>query len=327
MRLAEFGDNDYAVRVAADLSRALFRYRADTAIRRITEAVDQNVEEIGERPIEEARRPLRGLDAVYGAGLVWVEDRTQAVVLLDIHAAHLDTPVTDRDAVPGSPSRLNYRSEIGNLVANLLDGTPDVWAILITEPQPQFATVETATGPSRTGTFGVVVHPQTQGTWAQDLITTAGHIAPSSGQAVVRDLQQNQGNVVWSQDPACASAPIPCVDFALIDPQQAGITGTSAVKLGRSAPSQQVEVHGAVTKVGTSYTMGFTPALYVPSATGMWAQTYFTGTQCSRKGDSGAPVFEPGTNTVVGHVVGASPPMMSFIQDLDTQLRATNCKL
>ncbi|MFE5284764.1 hypothetical protein ACFRAQ_07300 [Nocardia sp. NPDC056611] len=325
MRLAEFGDNDYAVTVAADLSQALFRYRADTAIRRIAEAADHNVEDIGERAIEEARRPLQGLDTVYGAGLVWVEDRTQAVVLLD--ATNLDTYVVDHDAAPGFPTRLNYRSEIGNLIEDLLGGTPDVWAIPITEPQPQFATVETVTGPSRTGTFGVVVHPRSPGTWAQDLITTAGHVAPSSGQAVVHDSQRNQGNVVWSQDPACASAPTPCVDFALIDPKNAGITATSAVNLGRSAPSQQVEVRGAVTKVGTSYTMGFTPALYVPSVTGMWAQTYFTGTQCSRKGDSGAPVFEPGTNTVVGHVVGASPPMMSFIQDIDTQLRATNCKL
>ena len=148
--------------------------------------------------------------------------------------------------------------------------------------------------------------------------------------AQVTDAAGALGNVIWSHDPAVTAGPAPAADVALIAPQQ-GMIGPASFAINgmrNSMPRDNVEVHGGVTALGTSETMGLiVPGMYVPSMSGMWANLYFTTTAASVPGDSGAAVLAAGTSDIVGHIVSGAAGLTSYFQSIDVQLQATGCVL
>ena len=67
--------------------------------------------------------------------------------------------------------------------------------------------------------------------------------------------------------------------------------------------------------------------VHLPSMAGMWADSYITLQSISQAGDSGAPVFLQGTNTLIGHLVGGAPGVISFVQAIEVALKATGATL
>jgi hypothetical protein len=64
-----------------------------------------------------------------------------------------------------------------------------------------------------------------------------------------------------------------------------------------------------------------------PETPGLWGDSFETFGTISAEGDSGAPVTLAGTDSLVGHLVGASGTFCSYIQDIDYQLMATGATL
>jgi hypothetical protein len=65
--------------------------------------------------------------------------------------------------------------------------------------------------------------------------------------------------------------------------------------------------------------MGLSGFLAMPSYGGTCGDTYFTTTQITNPGDSGGPVLLG--SDIIGHVVGASPGVTSYVQDISYQIR------
>jgi hypothetical protein len=103
--------------------------------------------------------------------------------------------------------------------------------------------------------------------------------------------------------------------------------GPTISAAGTAGAGDNLRIHGATTGQTATQVMGFTPFLYVPSMAGMWGQLYFTTAGVTQGGDSGGPVLLDGTDQLVGHLVGASGVITSYIQAIDIQLKAVGATL
>jgi hypothetical protein len=325
MRMADFADDESSAGAAAQLSRVLLRHRVTSQLATINRTFPPgmafDVEEFPQpKPMGAAPEPL---DLVYGAGVMSIDytytgsgRRTSPVLLCDRR-------IYDSPAEPGSLEPIRSSQSLRDLFRG--EEYEDTLIYVIPEPVPSFAIGEGVNGPGTFGTLGAVVTEKSGA--CRQLICTAGHVAGVG--STVTDTHAITGNVVWSHNPGATASVAPAADVALIEPITAGF-GAALVAINgssRSQPGSRVEVHGAITPHGTSQTMGFTSALFVPQMAGMWAQLYFTTTAASASGDSGAPVLAAGTNDIIGHVVGGAPGLTSFIQSIEAQLQATNAKL
>jgi hypothetical protein len=88
---------------------------------------------------------------------------------------------------------------------------------------------------------------------------------------------------------------------------------SSAVHAG---PANQITV---LSTSNTGTIMGLSQFLYMQSPNATCGDTYFTTTEITQPGDSGGPVLLG--NNLIGHVVGASPKVTSYVQDVAYQLR------
>jgi hypothetical protein len=96
-----------------------------------------------------------------------------------------------------------------------------------------------------------------------------------------------------------------------------GISMTGAIANAATAgPAANVTVL-STGQVGVI--MGLSQFLYMPAQNATCGDTYFTTSEISSPGDSGGPVLSG--QDLIGHVVGASPNVTSFIQDVAYQLR------
>lgn len=316
MRLADFGADGSSVRAALALNQQLLLHRGDAVA---TERNLFGIDELGDYTPREARRPLEGLDAVFGVGVVWESGSATEPVLL------VDEQFLGTQAEPGRVLSVQQFSGLAGLLGQLVPDLPRTRVIPLPEPLPHFASGAQSAGITQSGTFGAVFRES--GIAGRSLITTAGHVAPFG--TTVRDTAGHAGHVVWSHDPAAVAGIGAAADIALVDPAPFGISpgGVSFNGTTQSQPGGAIEVRGAQTLFGQSLTMGFVPALFVPAMAGMWGQVYFTTGGCSVPGDSGAPVVAPGSNEIIGHVVGGAVGITSYIQSIDIQLRATGCVL
>jgi hypothetical protein len=238
-----------------------------------------------------------------GAGLIWDGKRLRIVTLVDGSRAGLDLGVR----IP-----LNQSPIIAARVADALRGRPE-WTSLIDvlsikPPERQVSPGGPITGPS-VGTIG------TQVTWNSGRgFVTAGHVAPSVHATVVEG-HTHIGAVAWSNDPTGHGTAIE-PDLAVIELLH-GVTLTNPI--ARAATAGPAATINILSSKVSGIIMGMSQFLFMPRQNATCGDTYFTTGQITLGGDSGGPVML-GTD-VIGHVVGASPGVTTFIQDVHYQLR------
>jgi hypothetical protein len=238
-----------------------------------------------------------------GTGLGWVKGQLRILVLVDSDRTEL---------APGTVSSLREVSAIQARVASAMGGLPpwsnlvDVFAV--TSPRRQLAPGATITG-SAQGAIG------TQVRWNSGVgFVTAGHVAPRVNMTVY-DGSTAIGTVAWSNDPAGHGTAVE-PDVAIVE-LQAGLSMQSTLAGPVSAgPAAMITV---LASGNAGQVMGLSQYLYMPSQNATCGDTYFTTAQITQSGDSGGPVLL--NNDLIGHVVGASPNVTSYVQDVSYQLR------
>jgi hypothetical protein len=191
----------------------------------------------------------------------------------------------------------------------------------VQEPEPQAVSCRCG---SRIGTFGVAVLTQAY-THAR---LTAGHVANPVGAHVVDEEGSVVGIVSFCEDPATAPASKMCADVAVIElPEQRSLSRDEYKGVGYGLAGDGVTMYGS-RKTSETKLFCYTPWIAVPYLAGFWAHVYLTQTAISEPGDSGASVvLTESPNLPIGHVVGASRPATTYIQDLDFQLAISNTRL
>jgi len=166
--------------------------------------------------------------------------------------------------------------------------------------------------------LGTVGAPVTWG--ASRGVLTAGHVAGPVGSAAYM-AGVRIGDVVFSRDPTGLGhqpdADVAVVELAAgIAPISGSITAAASIS---DAPSVEV-----LQQHGRQYTtvIGKAAWLYVPGYNATYADAYLTLAEVTQPGDSGAPMLAAGTTHVVGHVIGSSPGVTSYVQDIALQLAA-----
>ncbi len=150
---------------------------------------------------------------------------------------------------------------------------------------------------------------------------TAGHVAPTIGQTVY-EAGAAVGTVLWANDPNNTGAN-PEADFAVVelDPG-ASFSTTNAPYITGAAhdPLSFVSGAGHPPPATPATIMGYCVSWALPSYNATLGEAYLTSQQISASGDSGAPVHLA-SGELIGHVVGASPGILTIVQDLDFQLQ------
>jgi hypothetical protein len=153
----------------------------------------------------------------------------------------------------------------------------------------------------------------------------AGHVAPTVG-AVVSQRGNPVGTVVWANNPTGHGASAEA-DFAVAEllPKAAFHSPYSTRVKGRPYDSVQlVKANGP--PFPSSRLMGMFVSMALPAHNSTLGDTYATLAQISSAGDSGAPVILS-SGELLGHVIGASPGITTFIQDLSYQIGAASAAL
>jgi hypothetical protein len=240
---------------------------------------------------------------VFGAGLIWYANQLKIAVLADAKYSGSE---------PGVPIPLVSSPTVNSWVADALGGLPQWFSLIsvvgIYPPERQIAPGGSITGPS-VGTIGAQVR------WnSGNGFLTAGHVAPAV-HAGVFDGATQIGTVVWSNDPTGHGVTVE-PDVAVIE-LQPGVTIINPIPGKATAgPTATITV---LSSSNSGVIMGLSQFLFMPSQNATCGDTYFTTGQITTGGDSGGPVMLG--NDVIGHVVGASPGITSFVQDVDYQLR------
>jgi hypothetical protein len=231
--------------------------------------------------------------------------------------------LVDESFSPPAPTDL-YRSPASDLLKELIDvPLPKSTLILgIAPPIPQYRRSFVCNG--RAGTLGAeVVTPASNAG-----VLTAGHAAAPVGAAVIDAISdESLGIVTFTEDPMTAPATMLCADVAVIEtnstyePLEVKPKGPE-----RALPGYPVTMYGS-SGTESSGIFAYSPWLHVPMMAGMWANIYMTHNAISQHGDSGAMVLLQGEDRIIGHVVGASPGMMTYVQDIEYQLATSHTKL
>lgn len=318
MDLVTFATDDHAATLALRAARGLL---VEATRQTQTEATAFAVEAT-QIDLARASFQMHGLRAepvILASGVVKApsDDRHHPVVLVN-RSLLAEPPEIDVLASVGDSE------SVTRALSKVLAEPPprDFLFLAVDPPVPQFFPSEQVTASGTTGTLGACVTAAS----AQDGILTAGHVAPLG--TTVHDSSGTNGQVTYSHNPATVAGVVPAADVAVIEHvPHVAVTGppisTAASAEGRAA----VEIHGAASGIVTTEVMGFTPFLYVPSMAGMWGQVYFTTAGVTQAGDSGSPTLLSGTETLIGHLVGASGHLTSYIQAIDLQLHASGSTL
>jgi len=195
-------------------------------------------------------------------------------------------------------------------------------------PEPHFGPADGAKSSGNFGTLGTLVTTN-QGTLG---ILTAGHVAPILT-ARVHSNGEQVGSVVYTASPLTSAPGVACDDVAVVEIDPAALPSATSFSASVAPPitmSRVVAANSGQRLVRYSTRgqqadgiLAKAPWLDSPNLVGMWRDVYMTFGPISIQGDSGAPVLVEGTNEIVGHVVGGSPGFSSYIQDINTQLTAS----
>lgn len=251
--------------------------------------------------------PFGTFFGIFGVGLMFQKNVVVAVVLMDDKQVGKSFEPVSLLSVQSAKNALDVLFGQG-----AESWATNVFALGITAPELHVSPADDVMAPNP-GTCGSHVR------WGNSQgLLTAGHVGSLLLSAAYSKGTQI-GQVVFSCNPANTGAQVGA-DVALIElnhgvPLITTITGTAQVEptnnlLVMNRNRQQVQV------------MGKANWLTIPSANGTYGEIYFTMGGVTQAGDSGAAVLLQGTQRVIGHVVGGSTGMTSYIQDIDYQLQA-----
>jgi hypothetical protein len=255
-----------------------------------------------------------GLALTPGAGLIWHNNWLAISILADV--ARVNSAATDAQLVAGQVVPLEGIAVLRERVAQALRGQPRwMWKIMvlgINEPSLQVSPGQVITGPHK-GTVGTPVK------WsAGSGFMTAGHVTPSVGTDVFENTMKI-GSVAWANDPAHHGTSIE-PDVAVVELLSGMSASSNLTGPSLAGPNAPITV---VSSGATDTVIGFNAFLYMTGQNATCGDIYMTGHEITQPGDSGGPVvLSNGTGTdVIGHVVGGSSNVTSFIQDMQYQLR------
>lgn len=174
----------------------------------------------------------------------------------------------------------------------------------------------------RGGTLGAAVVTQAN----TRACLTAGHVANPVGAHVSDPNGSLLGVVSFSQYPAIATPGRHSADVAVVDILDRDSLGHVFKGLGVGVPGDDVTMLGSSGTHSTKL-LAYAPWVAVPSMIGIWGHIYLTGRAISQPGDSGAVVFASDAELPIGHVVGASRPATTYVQDLEFQLAISGTTL
>ncbi len=316
MRFAQFTADEGVAQQAAWLSTRCLRaetQRTRSSFERYLQRLDRvSADEASELPLDE----LRPRPALLGVGVAATDAGDRPLVVAD--AARLEEQLPLGETVP-----LADAAEVRHLVLELTGGARlgGTVVLAVEEPQPHFGCGGEVRSGARRGTLGALV----RSAGGRDAILTAGHVAARG--APVRDASGNSGATTFSCDPSSLIGTAPAADVAVIetrswDPPRLAVSGP-AIAQGR----QRIELHDRQGTVVAAGVQAFCTYFNWPGGAGAWADLYLTDLGVTSPGDSGGPAFLAGSDRIVGHIVGASGSTTSYVQAIDTQLRAAGATL
>ena len=142
---------------------------------------------------------------------------------------------------------------------------------------------------------------------------TAGHVAPLN--TPVFQGNSAVGTAVYSNDPAGQGLKV-ADDVALIELTCSFQQSISGLGKARAGDQVTIQVPGTPTP---AQIQGYATYFNSPKANGTYGELYLTYGQVTQPGHSGAAVLNS-AGDLIGHVVGASPGVFSYIQDINYQL-------
>jgi hypothetical protein len=256
--------------------------------------------------------PYGAAFGVGGVGVVRIGSR--------LHAAILELPrvtdlVTEPQLMEHAIEPLTEKSKIHAAVAMVIrDGVKalaDTMVIHISEPEFQAAPGDTVQS-ALTGTAGAQLN------WGPGLdgILTAGHVGNPSGSGATAG--GTGGNVALSLNPT-NHGKTPEADVAVIQ-LSAAVPAANRIATSTTAnPGDSVSVLLRKGGPATTMIMGQLQWLWMPKPNCTCGHVYMTTTCVTKKGDSGAPVLKG--SSLIGHVIGASVGMTTYIQLFGYQLQ------
>lgn len=244
-----------------------------------------------------------------GAGLIWHQNSLSAVILAN--AKFLNIPAGGVMGWAELPSDNPIRQRVTQALGGERPWFQKVRVRSVTPPGLQLSPGGAITKPAG-GTAGCQV------TWSgKKGFLTAGHVAPNKG-SDVHDASGKVGTVVWANNPAGHGTSI--------EPDVAVVECTSSVTVNPTV-SQSVKAGPAatitVTKSGKRDSVkGFALFIYLDlgnQVTATVGDTYYSDNEITVSGDSGGPVMLGAD--LIGHVVGSSPGVCTYIQAVDYQIQ------
>jgi len=238
---------------------------------------------------------------IAGVGVVHDEGRLHTAIL---EMASVPTTTIERLA----KSRLH--SVVQGLIRSGVNAMAEARVVRVSEPEFQAAPGNSVSA-SLNGTAGAQLN------WGpgMDGILTAGHVAKSAGAPA--KAGGTAGAVALSLDPTnhgkTPEADVSVIKLSAPVPPASRILGSTT-----AGPNDPVTVNTQGGPVSATI-MGLMQWLWLPKANCTCGHVYMTTACVTKKGDSGAPVLKGGS--LIGHVIGASVGMMSYIQVFDYQLQ------
>jgi len=232
---------------------------------------------------------------------------------LCVEASRLTDPTWIRFAELSLIHEQLFRDFPGDAKIFLDDG----WAFVGPPPVLQAQSGHVALTNTSIGTFGAEVD------WGTGYgLLTAGHVGGAVGNSVYTATSlgpaQQVGKVVFCQTAAGAgrrgAADIAVVELGGNKPgvwggrQPYSVPPLGAIEILRNSGPIRASVKGL-----WSY-------LAYPGTNLVFADVYQTVSAVTQQGDSGAVARDPFTGQIAGHVVGATPQVGSYVQEIDYQL-------
>lgn len=153
----------------------------------------------------------------------------------------------------------------------------------------------------------------------------AGHVAPNIG-AQVSQNGNTVGTVIWANNPTGHGTSVEA-DFSVVELQPGTTFSSPYTSYHQGRPYDDIQIaKPSGQPFPSSRIMGMFVSMALPTHNSTLGDTYMTRGQISSAGDSGAPAISR-TGDLIGHVIGASPNITTFVQDLDYQLRAASVTL
>jgi hypothetical protein len=145
---------------------------------------------------------------------------------------------------------------------------------------------------------------------------TAGHVASLNSPFFWNGKQI--GSVVYSNNPAGHGLKVE-EDAAIVEVSSSTNFTQNISTLGVVSAGDKVSIQSPNVS-GMKQIQGYATVFNSPISNATYGELYLTYGQVTQLGDSGAPVLDS-QGALIGHVIGGSPGVFSYIQEIHYQLR------